>query len=146
MSVTIHDLDRQRTIIDHLEIAESLHERGRGLLGHRPLELGEGMLIRPCRWIHTFGMSFPIDVIYVSRDWRIVAVSESLRPRRIDRPVLRAWFVVEMAAGAIRYTGIAVGDRLELRPRPTDSEMPPSVSDRESDGTQEGTACAASAD
>ena len=62
-----------------------------------------------------FGMAFPIDVLYVNKRWRIVAVSENLRPGRIDRPVPHAWFVVEMAAGAIRQTGIKVGDRLETQ-------------------------------
>ena len=89
--------------------------RTRGLIGHEPLSPGQGMLIRPCRWIHTFGMSFPIDVLYVNKRWRIVAVSENLRPGRIDRPVPQAWFVVELAAGAIRQAGLQVGDHLEIQ-------------------------------
>jgi uncharacterized membrane protein (UPF0127 family) len=97
----LYDLDQQCSVVDHLEIAEDLGTRTRGLIGHDPLDSGQGMLIRPCRWIHTFGMSFPIDVLYVNKRWHIVAVSEHLRPGRIDRPVLQAWFVVEMAAGAI---------------------------------------------
>ena len=112
----LYDLDQQRSVVDNLEIAESLEARTRGLIGHDPLRFGQGMLIRPCRWIHMFGMSFPIDVLYVNKHWRVVAVSENLRPRRIDRPVPHAWFVVEMAAGAIRHTGLKVGDRLEIQP------------------------------
>ena len=111
----LYDLDQQRTIVDDLESAEALGARTRGLIGHEPLRLGQGMLIRPCRWIHTVGMSFPIDVLYVNKRWRIVAVSENLRPGRIDRPVFHAWFVVEMAAGAIRQAGVKVGDRLEVQ-------------------------------
>ena len=111
----LYDLDQQRFIVDSLEIAEALGARTRGLLGHEPLSFGQGMLIRPCRWIHTFGMSFPIDVLYVNKRWRIVAVSENLRPGRIDRPVPQAWFVVEMAAGAMRQAGLQVGDHLEIR-------------------------------
>lgn len=114
----LYDLDQQRSIVDSLEIAEALGARTRGLLGHAPLSFGQGMLIRPCRWIHTFGMSFPIDVLYVNKRWRIVAVSENLRPGRIDRPVLHAWFVVEMAAGAIRHAGVKVGDQLEIQRLP----------------------------
>jgi len=112
----LYCLDRQRWIVNSLEIAEDARSRKRGLIGHQPLALGQGLMIRPCRWIHTFGMSFPIDVVYVGKDWRVVALSESLPPNRIDRPVLRAWFVIEMAAGAIRHAELTVGDRLELRP------------------------------
>ena len=112
----VYDTDRQCAIVEGLEIAEDVRTRGRGLIGHKPLAPGEGMLIRPCRWIHTFSMGFPIDVAYVGRDWRVVAITENLPPGRIDRPVLRARFVIEMRAGAIRSTGMAVGDHLELRP------------------------------
>lgn len=112
----LYDVSRQRLILDQLEMAEALHARTRGLIGHAPLQYGQGLLIRPCRWIHTFGMGFAIDVLYVSRDGRIVAVSENLRPGRIDRPVLRAQYVIEMAAGAIQHFGLKVGDRLEVRP------------------------------
>ena len=111
----IYDLNRQRLIVDALEIASDAASRARGLIGHCPLEPGQAMLIRPCRWIHTFGMSFPIDVLYVSKDWRVVALTENLPPNRIDRPVLRAQFVIEMKTGEIRRTGVAVGDRLEMR-------------------------------
>jgi uncharacterized membrane protein (UPF0127 family) len=112
----LYDLDQQCSVVENLEVAEALGTRTRGLIGHDPLHLGQGMLIRPCRWIHTFGMSFPIDVLYVNKRWRIVAVSEDLRPGRIDRPVPQAWFVVELAAGAIRQAGLKVGNRLEIQP------------------------------
>jgi uncharacterized membrane protein (UPF0127 family) len=110
----LYNLDRQRWMVDNLEIVEDHRSRTRGLIGHPPLELGQGLMISPCRWIHTFGMSFPIDVIYVDHGWRVVAVSENLPPRRVDRPVLRARRAVEMAAGAIRHGGLRVGDHLEL--------------------------------
>jgi len=112
----LYNIDRQGSVVDDLEIAEDRRSRTRGLLGHRPLEFGEGLMINPCRWIHTFGMSFPIDVVYIGKDWRVVALTENLPPRRIDRPVLRARCAIEMAAGAIRRAGLQVGNRLELRP------------------------------
>ncbi len=111
----LFNTDRGRLIVEDLEIAEDRRSRSRGLIGHAPLAMGQGMMLNPCRWIHTFGMSFPIDVIYVSKDWRVVAVSENLPPRRIDRPVPRAQLAIELAAGAIRQSGLRVGDHLEMR-------------------------------
>jgi uncharacterized membrane protein (UPF0127 family) len=106
--------DRQRAIVENLEIAQDVRSRTRGLIGHAPLDLNEGLLIKPCGWIHTFGMSFPIDILYLNKDGRVVACSENLRPKRLDRPVLQASMAVELAAGAIRHHGVKVGDRLEF--------------------------------
>jgi len=112
----LYDIDRQCIVASHLEVAEDVRSRTRGLIGHRPLRMGEAMLISPCRWIHTFRMSFPIDVVYVDRNWHIIAFTENLAPNRIDRPVLRAYAVIEMMAGAIHNLGLAVGDQLRLQP------------------------------
>lgn len=103
-----------RSVVNELELAEAMGRRSRGLIGHAPLHSGQGMLIRPCRWIHMFGMAFSIDVIYVNRVGRIVAVTEDLRPNRIDRPVFSALYVVELPAGEIRRTGLSVGDSVEV--------------------------------
>ncbi len=105
-----------RVVLGELELAETRESRNRGLLGHAPLRPGQGLMIRPCRWIHMFGMAFPIDVIYVSRSGRIVAVTENLKPNRIDRPVFSARYVVELPAGEIKRTGLSVGDTVEVEP------------------------------
>jgi uncharacterized membrane protein (UPF0127 family) len=108
--------DRLQVIVGDVEVADSVRSRSRGLIGHAPLELNQALLIKPVRWIHTFGMSFPIDILYLNKEGRVVACSENLTPRRIDRPVLRARMALEMAAGAIRHHGVKVGDRLEILP------------------------------
>lgn len=103
-----------QVVVNDLELAEAMGKRTKGLIGHALLRSGQGMLIRPCRWIHMFGMSFPIDVIYVNRSGRIVALTENLRPNRIDRPVLSALYVVELPAGEIQRSGLTVGDTVEV--------------------------------
>nr|MBC7243914.1 DUF192 domain-containing protein [Chloroflexota bacterium] len=112
----LYHADQQRFIINNLEIATNVRSRTRGLIGHAPLEPGQALMIPQSRWIHTFGMSFTIDAVYVDKKWHIVALTENLLPGRIDRPVLRAQAVIEMAAGEIRRLGLKVGDHLELRP------------------------------
>ena len=112
----LYHLEQGRLIVSDLEVAGDRKSRNRGLIGHAPLQMGQGLLIRPSGWIHTFGMSFPIDVIYLDAQGRIVALSENMAPGKADRPVLRARAVLEMAAGAVRHFGLAKGQRLELRP------------------------------
>lgn len=112
----LYHVDRQCLIVHNLEVAEGVRSRTRGLIGHPHLEPGQALMIPGSRWIHTFGMSFPIDVVYVDKKGRIVALTESLPPHRVDRPVLRAQTVIEMAAGEIRRLALKVGERLELRP------------------------------
>ena len=103
-----------QVVVNELELAEAMGKRSKGLIGHVPLRPGQGMMIRPCRWIHMFGMAFSIDVIYVHRSGRIVAITENLEPNRIDRPVFSALYVVELAAGEIKRTGLSVGDTVEV--------------------------------
>lgn len=87
----------------------------RGLIGHS-LKPGEGLLLSPCRQVHTFGMSYPIDVVFCDRDWLVVHLVKEMVPGRITRLVRRSRVVVELPAGAA--AGLEVGDRLlveELR-------------------------------
>lgn len=103
-----------RVVLAELELAQAMGARTKGLIGHAPLCPGQGMMIRPCRWIHMFGMAFPIDVLYVNRSGRIVAVTENLRPNRIDRPVFTALYVIELPSGEIKRTDLRVGDTVEV--------------------------------
>ena len=88
--------------------------RAVGLLGRSGLPPGTGMWLHPCRSIHTVGMRFPIDAVFVDRRCVVVRVEERLRPWRLVPLVWRARGVVELPAGAAR--GLAVGDQLRFVP------------------------------
>jgi uncharacterized membrane protein (UPF0127 family) len=90
-------------------------ERTKGLLGRKHLDPDEGIYIVPCQWIHMFGMKFPIDVAFLGKDGRVLAVHHRLKPNRLSRPVFRAEGVLEMAAGRLKETGTEVGDIIEFR-------------------------------
>jgi uncharacterized membrane protein (UPF0127 family) len=83
-----------------------------GLLARRELPADEALVFPNCASIHTVGMRFPIDVIVVDREWRVVALRERLVPGRVVLPVWRAWGVVEAACGTLKRVGLRVGDRL----------------------------------
>lgn len=105
-------LVRDGEVLASLEVAESLRERSRGLLGRDGVE--GALLLRPARSVHTFGMRFPIDVAYCDADLRVVKV-RTLVPNRLALPVLRSRAVVETEAGLMRRWELRPGDELEVR-------------------------------
>jgi uncharacterized membrane protein (UPF0127 family) len=85
--------------------------RKRGLLGRTSLDPAEALVIAPCSAIHTFSMKFPIDVIFVARDGRVVKTRAAI-PRGRMSAAIGAFAVIEMAVGEIDRAGVRVGDRL----------------------------------
>jgi uncharacterized membrane protein (UPF0127 family) len=94
-------------------VAASMFERLRGLLARPALQGEEGMLLPSCRLIHTFGMRYPIDVVYLGKGGQVLKVTAALAPGRMDGH-LRACSVLELAAGAAQHCGIVPGVRLPL--------------------------------
>lgn len=80
-------------------IAETFWTRFMGLMGRARLPHREGLLIRPCNSIHMFFMRFPIDVVFLDRDYRIVKLIRSLEPGKVVGIVQGAVQVLEVVAG-----------------------------------------------
>lgn len=99
------------------EVADTSKKRRSGLLKRQSLPQGEGLWITPCEAIHTFGMKFPIDVLFLGRDRTVMKLREAVPPGRIA-VCLWAHSVLELPAGTISATGTAVGDRLEFEKVP----------------------------
>jgi uncharacterized membrane protein (UPF0127 family) len=100
-------------ICERCEIPKSSFARARGLLGRSGLEPGSGMLIDAAPSVHMFFMRFPIDVVFLDRDWRVVRVVRALRPWRVAG-ARRAVAALELPAGAAAEAGIEAGDVLVL--------------------------------
>ena len=97
-----------------VEAAIDSTSRRRGLLGRDDFEAGRALVLAPCSGVHTWFMRFPIDVVFVARDGRVLKIVERLRAWRIAaRP--GAFAVVELSAGSVRDAGLARGDRVLLR-------------------------------
>ena len=94
--------------------AADYESRSRGLLGRESLAPEEGLWIVPCPMIHTFFMRFPIDVVFLDRDLRVVRAIEGLGPWHVSPWVLGARSVLELAAGELRGA-VKTGDEVEIR-------------------------------
>jgi len=86
----------------------------KGLLGKNSLGDGEGLLIRPCKGVHTFGMKFPIDVIVIDDNNYVIAVHGQLPSNRMTPLYKRAAAVIELPAGTLETTTTAVGNQIEI--------------------------------
>lgn len=92
------------------EVTEGYLERLVGLMGRPGLARGQGLWIEPCNSVHTFFMRFPIDVVYVDRDRRVIDVCRAVGPWRAHLPRAGAHAVLELPAGAA--APLKEGDRL----------------------------------
>lgn len=100
------------TLAGRVLTAETLLSRSRGLLGRNELPVGEGLLIRPCRGVHTFFMKFPIDIVFLDRSQRVVATVGHLKPGRMTRIFLKAGSALELPAGTIALSLTKFGDEV----------------------------------
>jgi len=99
-------------VLASAEVAETRSERRRGLLHRDGLE--GAMVITSCRWVHTIGMRFPLDVAFVDEAGTVVKTVRMPR-QRLGWPVTNASWVIEAEAGAFERWGLHVGDIVELR-------------------------------
>jgi uncharacterized membrane protein (UPF0127 family) len=104
-------------VCEHTVIADQLLRRMRGLLGRRSLPVGEGLVLHPCHSVHTAFMRFPIDVVFLDHDLRVMKIVESLRPWRAVA-AQRARATLELASGQAAARRVEVGDQLELLKAP----------------------------
>ena len=102
-------------VVTKLELAVDSVSRRKGLLGRDGLADTTGIVIAPTNAVHTFFMRFPIDIVFVTRAGRVVKVRESVPARRIAI-ALRAFAVVELAAGCAARRGLRAGDMVSVRP------------------------------
>ena len=82
-----------------IHVARSFLQRARGLLGRAPLAADEALLIRPCSSIHTFGMRFALDLVFLDARGRVVKRARGVPPGRIRWGGRRARATLEAQAG-----------------------------------------------
>ncbi len=107
----------------NLAVAKTFHARLLGLLPRRHLRWGDGVWLVPCSSVHTFGLRYPIDLIFLDQQGRVVRVCERVSPGRVIWPIPRAHSALELPAGVIASSETTVGDYIEL----TTISFPPEV-------------------
>lgn len=101
---------------DRVAVADTHWTRLRGMLGRREPEVGEGLLLRPCRAVHMYGMRFPLDVAFLTVEGRVVELYPRLAPAHRSRVHREAAAALELPAGRLRTTGTEIGDEIRFAP------------------------------
>ena len=111
--LALTNVRNNRIVAQTILTAFDSESRRKGLLGRDSLEDGSALIIAPCQAIHTFSMRFAIDVLFVSKDGRVLRVRSNVRPGRVAA-AFRAFAVVELPVGAIERSGTRKGDQLQV--------------------------------
>lgn len=105
--------NRQKLLGERIDVADTSQKRRTGLLKHTHLAEGEGLWIAPCEAVHTIGMKFAIDVLFLSKKRQVLKIREKMGRWKMAA-CLRAHSVLELPAGTVEATQTRVSDQLEF--------------------------------
>ena len=103
----------ERIIANNVKKASNFFQRFLGLMFSKDMYNFDGLLLCPCKSIHTCFMFYPIDVVFLSSDMKIVGILRNLRPWRVTKIYFKAVQVLELKGG-ILPDDIFLGDTLEV--------------------------------
>ncbi|HEX5417205.1 MAG TPA: DUF192 domain-containing protein [Chloroflexota bacterium] len=106
--------DQGTVLAERVTSANSFFARFRGLMLAETLPVGDGLLLAGDNSIHTFFMRFPIDVVFLDRQQRVVHLMHRVAPWRVSKIVWRARAVLELPPGTLAATNTRVGDLVKL--------------------------------
>jgi uncharacterized protein len=114
--VYVYNTTRETFVATRASVADEYLSRLVGLLGktRRWAQPGRGLWIVPSCGVHTIGMLFAIDAVFLDREKRVIHLEESLRPFAVSKVVLKAHSVLELPPHTIFRTGTRLGDELEI--------------------------------
>jgi uncharacterized membrane protein (UPF0127 family) len=116
LPVYVYNKTRETFIATEALVADGYFSRLVGLIGktNRWARFGAGLWIVPSCGVHTIGMLFPIDLVFLNKEKEVVHIEEYVRPFRVSKISLKAFSVLELPSHTIFRTGTHVGDKLEI--------------------------------
>ena len=113
--LTATNLTRGTRLTECGRVADNAITRLVGLLRDKILAEGDGLWIVPCNSIHSIGMKFEFDAIFLDKNLRVVHLVREMKPWRISKMAFSARSVLELPAGLISQTATELGDQFEMR-------------------------------
>lgn len=112
IDIVIKNKTQNTILASKAKLADKFISRLKGLLGKKSLLSEEGLIIYPCKQIHSAFMRFHFDAIFLDPDFNILHIEKEMPPFRISPLIRKACIVVELPAGTVEKTGTEPGDRL----------------------------------
>jgi uncharacterized membrane protein (UPF0127 family) len=112
--VPVINLTRKTWLATKIRKADNFVTRLVGLLKLSTLGPEEALWLMPSKGIHTIGMKFPIDVVFLDKNNIVLGIASGLVPYRISSIQLRGYSVLELPNGTIKKSHTEVGDQLEI--------------------------------
>lgn len=105
-------INKSKNIVlaNNCEVADSFFSRFCGLMFRQSLALDSALMIKPCNSIHMMFMRFPIDVLFLDKEDKVVGFCDSIKPWRLSSLYWGAVLAIEFPAGIIQSTGTKIGD------------------------------------
>ncbi|MGI6452347.1 MAG: DUF192 domain-containing protein [Syntrophomonadaceae bacterium] len=112
--VVVKNLNTNIIVAHEAVWADNFLSRLQGLMGRKAFNPGEGLILFPCQMVHSFGMRFAIDLLFVSPTYQVVNAIERLTPYKVSPWVSAAQFVLELPMGQIKESKTEIGHRLAI--------------------------------
>jgi uncharacterized membrane protein (UPF0127 family) len=110
----IENVTKKVTLADKAGIADTCGSRLKGLLGRKDLPKGDGLVIDPCTGIHTIGMKFNIDVLFLDRSSCVIGLRKGITPNHFTRIFWKAKRAVELPVETIEDSATDIGDLIRI--------------------------------
>lgn len=105
---------KNTVVAEDVIMADTPLKRIKGLLGRKEFKKGQAIILKPCNSIHTFFMHFPIDVLFIDKENRVIKAIPHLKPFRLTLVYFNSSFTIELPPDTISSTLTQAGDRLLL--------------------------------
>ncbi|MDP2671840.1 MAG: DUF192 domain-containing protein [bacterium] len=101
-------------VLTKVKIYSTLWSKVKGVIGEsEPKGFGEGVALPGVNSIHTFFVSFPIDLVFLDKGNRITRLVDGLKPWRVSPLVFQAKTTLELKTGSIKHLGLKLGDQVK---------------------------------
>ena len=98
-----------------VQLVRSFTARFVGMLGRKTLDGHDGLLLAPCRSVHTLGLRFAIDIVFLDAGLNVLGVTAHVRPWRFVCAPRRTCYALELRAGLAQAVGLHAGQAVALR-------------------------------
>ena len=103
----------KEALLEKALMGDSFFLRLKGLIGKKEIDEREGIILYPCSSIHCFGMKFPIDVIFLDKEKRVLSIYKNLQPNKMVSEK-KAVYTIEMKGGMVQKKRLKIGEILNF--------------------------------